>query len=744
MGTVFAYWYTKSNKIRPALLLLAFTVFFSILFCASVAFGAVDVSLAWDPVIHPDLAGYKMFYRETSKSYDYLDPVWTGTETTCTVFELAENTSYCFLVRAFDTFGNESDDSNEVCWPPPSDSNTPPVLGTIGSKSVDEGNSLTFTVTASDPDGDGLTLSASNVPTGASFDPSSQVFSWTPDYGDAGIYTVTFSVTDQGSPSESDSETVTITVGNVNRPPVLSTIGSKSVDEGVLFSFTVTGSDPDGDGLTFSASNAPTGASFNPSTRVFSWTPSFAAAGSYDVTFTVIDDGSPAESDSETVTITVGNVNRPPVLGTIGSKSVDEGELLSFTISASDPDGDTLTYSTGNLPFGAHFNSGTQTFSWTPAIGDAGDYNVQFTVIDNGSPPESDFEIVAVTVVDASVGNLAPDQPVIISPYSGETESDLLLTVETDSFSDPDGDVHKETQWQIVKAADSSVVLEIMSKEHLTELPVPHAVLDRKTTYHVSVQFVDAHSEPSSWSDPVEFTTHNGVIDYDSDGIPDDSEVDDSVDLNNDGTPDNDQPNVIKSAHSAVAGKKPLGVNKISASIDSIELLEPIHPSEILDKKNKPKKFLFGLAAYRLKLNQIGATTQVKVYYGEDVSDANHYYLYDTVNGWQDYTQYTTFNPDGRSVTVELKDGGHGDSDGVANGIIVDPGGVVGASADGLDPGVGGGCFIASATLGSSMEPNLKLHAASYLARIFHVLLSRDHETGNPLVADAAFGAVRD
>jgi len=54
----------------------------------------------------------------------------------------------------------------------------------------------------------------------------------------------------------------------------------------------------------------------------------------------------------------------------------------------------------------------------------------------------------------------------------------------------------------------------------------------------------------------------------------------------------------------------------------------------------------------------------------------------------------------------------------VANGIIVDPGGVVGAATGGLDPGAGGGCFIASATLGSSMEPNLKLHAASYLARI--------------------------
>ena len=158
-------------------------------------------------------------------------------------------------------------------------------------------------------------------------------------------------------------------------------------------------------------------------------------------------------------------------------------------------------------------------------------------------------------------------------------------------------------------------------------------------------------------------------------------------------------------------------------------MLEPIHPSEILDKKNKPKKFLYGLIAYRLEVSQQGGTVLVKVYYSQDISGATRYYLYDTVNGWQDYTQYTTFNPDGRSVTVELKDGGHGDSDGVANGIIVDPGGVAGAASGGLDSGGGGGCFIATAAFGSVAEPNLKLHAASYIEEhdwlkpIVHVLL---------------------
>jgi hypothetical protein len=310
---------------------------------------------------------------------------------------------------------------------------------------------------------------------------------------------------------------------------------------------------------------------------------------------------------------------------------------------------------------------------------------------------------VNITVVDPSIGNLAPDQPVIASPYYGETETDILLTVQTEPFSDPDGDTHKESRWQIIEQADSSVVLDITSAEHLTALPVPHMVLDRDTTYLVSVEFYDTYSEPSGWSDSIEFTTTSNIEDFDGDGIPDAHEVDDTVDLNGDGIPDNDQPDVIKSMRSATGANEPFGVSKVSASIDAIELLEPINPASIIDKTNKPETFLYGLVSYRLRLNQVGATVEVKIYYSEDISEVTHYYMYDAVHGWHDYTQYTVFNQDGRSITVELKDGGHGDCDGVANGIIVDPGGIVPAAATGgLDSGVGGGeCFIATTAFGS-------------------------------------------
>jgi PKD repeat protein len=100
--------------------------------------------------------------------------------------------------------------------------------------------------------------------------------------------------------------------------------------------------DQDGDSLTYSATGAPVGASFNTNTRTFSWTPSVTQAGTYQVTFRVTDG---SLTDSETVTITVSSINHPPVLGNIGSRTVAEESPLSFTINATDSDGDSLTYS---------------------------------------------------------------------------------------------------------------------------------------------------------------------------------------------------------------------------------------------------------------------------------------------------------------------------------------------------------------------------------------------------------------
>jgi len=87
------------------------------------------------------------------------------------------------------------------------------------------------------------------------------------------------------------------------------------------------------------------------------------------------------------------------------------------------------------------------------------------------------------------------------------------------------------------------------------------------------------------------------------------------------------------------------------------------------------------------------------------------FYEYDTINGWYDYSEHTTFNDDGQSITLEVKDGGFEDSDGLANGIIVDPGGIASVGSSSYS-NVGSnivGCFIATAAFGSKFEKHVQL-----------------------------------
>ena len=97
--------------------------------------------------------------------------------------------------------------------------------------------------------------------------------------------------------------------GPKNPPPIFQTIGNKSVEENVLLTFYVKATDPDGDPITYSVMNLPSGAMF--SNQTFSWTPSYIQSGSYLVRF-IASDGN--TQTSETITITVRNVNRAPVL----------------------------------------------------------------------------------------------------------------------------------------------------------------------------------------------------------------------------------------------------------------------------------------------------------------------------------------------------------------------------------------------------------------------------------------------
>jgi len=77
---------------------------------------SLDVTLVWDPNSEESTDGYRIFYREDGQSYDYEKPTWEGSETTCTIYNLNDNTTYYFVAKAFDTVELESSDSDEACY----------------------------------------------------------------------------------------------------------------------------------------------------------------------------------------------------------------------------------------------------------------------------------------------------------------------------------------------------------------------------------------------------------------------------------------------------------------------------------------------------------------------------------------------------------------------------------------------------------------------------------------------------
>ncbi|MGQ9609334.1 MAG: choice-of-anchor D domain-containing protein [bacterium] len=191
--------------------------------------------------------------------------------------------------------------------------NSKPVIDPISDKQVNEGETLTFTVIARDADPeDIITLSASALPNNATFNTSTGVFTFTPNYNQAGVYSITFTASDGAL---SSSIKVKITVIDVNRPPVLDPIGNKTVNENSELIIVLSATDPDGDLITYSASGIPTGATFNPELRTFKWKPGYDTVKTGDkldfsVTFIAKDDK--GAEDSEKITITVFNVLPPP------------------------------------------------------------------------------------------------------------------------------------------------------------------------------------------------------------------------------------------------------------------------------------------------------------------------------------------------------------------------------------------------------------------------------------------------
>ena len=317
--------------------------------------------------------------------------------------------------------------------------NNAPTITAISDQTDITKDVISLQVSAADSDGDNLSYTATGLPTGLSISSSTGLISGTlsDDAGDNSPYSVTITVTDDGSPSKNAETSFTWSVSTFNNAPTVSSISDQTDITKDIISLTVSASDSDGDALSYSASGLPSGLSISSSSGLISGTISDDANDSspYSITITVTDDGDPAKSDQTSFTWNVSAFNNAPTITALSDQTGITKDVISLPVNASDSDGDTLSYSATGLPAGLSIASSTGLISGT--ISDDADssspYNVTVTVIDDGAPTK---RTQASFTWNVSAYNNAPTISAI-SDQTGITKDAISLQV---SANDSDGD----------------------------------------------------------------------------------------------------------------------------------------------------------------------------------------------------------------------------------------------------------------------------------------------------------------
>ena len=309
--------------------------------------------------------------------------------------------------------------------------NDAPVLSQVSDVSFDEDGSGSTSLSADDVDGDDLTFSITGGDSiTATLDGSSVSFGAPADYNGSEVFVVSV---DDGETS--DSQTLNVTVNAVNDAPVAAVGLSGTADEDGSVVITLSGSDVDGDNLTFSAGSALNG-SVSLDGSFATYTPDENYFGDDSFTFTV-SDGS--EDDSATVSLTVNAVNDAPVLSQVSDVSFDEDGSGSTSLSADDVDGDDLTFSiTGGDSITATLDGSSVSFG-APA-----DYNgseVFVVSVDDGETSDSQTLNVTVNAVNdapvAAVGlSGTADESIVVLLSSFDVEGDALSYLVTSEESE--------------------------------------------------------------------------------------------------------------------------------------------------------------------------------------------------------------------------------------------------------------------------------------------------------------------
>ncbi|WP_129641665.1 putative Ig domain-containing protein [Peristeroidobacter agariperforans] len=278
---------------------------------------------------------------------------------------------------------------------PPTISGTPPTVIKVKT-------TYYFQPTAKDPEGKALKFSVVNKPGWMAVSTNSGKLMGYPKtnavYNNI-ILRVSDGVNTVSLPAFSITVNSTGTIAN--RAPTISGTPSTTATVGTAYSFQPTAADADGNTLGFSITNRPSWASFSTTTGRLSGTPT--ATGTFSSIVIKVSDGKVTTSlPAFSISVTT-STNRAPVISGTPVKTISAGSAYSFRPTASDADGNTLTYSIANRPSWATFSTSTGQLSGTPSASQIGTYSNIVLSVSDGRATAS-LPAFSIAVVDVSNG----------------------------------------------------------------------------------------------------------------------------------------------------------------------------------------------------------------------------------------------------------------------------------------------------------------------------------------------------
>ena len=279
----------------------------------------------------------------------------------------------------------------------PSFTSEPPRTATVGA-------AYAYDVTAIDPNGDALTLTASTLPAWLTFvDNGDGTGSLTGTPGDehVGEHEVVLDVADANALT--DQQRFTITVAAAGAPPAFTSTPPPSAGVGTEYRYDVVASDPDGDAVTIAASVLPAWLTLTDNldgTATLVGTPTAAELGDHDVVLDVTDATGLTAQQAFTISVTE---SAPPEFSSVPVESAAVGVAYEYAITASDPQGDALTITAPTLPDWLELTDngdGTAVLAGTPSAEHVGEHAVELLATDETGAVAA--QAYAITVVDES------------------------------------------------------------------------------------------------------------------------------------------------------------------------------------------------------------------------------------------------------------------------------------------------------------------------------------------------------